>query len=609
MRRPNTVIALLIIFLFAGFFPIFAAEKVALVIGNGGYQRLAPLKNPVNDAADVAASLGRLGFDVVRVTDGSYRQMMEAIESFRKKLSGAEAGMFFYAGHGVQSGGVNYLIPVDAVINDEYQLSFMAVNAEYVLSAMNVSGCPLNMVVMDACRDNPFAGFRSAGRGLAVVGNAPAGAIVVYATDPGKTAEDGRGRNGTFTEAFLRHVETPGLDVKALFDRVGAEVAANTGNAQTPWVSSKFYGTYYLAGAGTTSVQQGSGTGTMTVEKSYGSIRVEVKETAKLYVDGVYKGEVPGGNAASITGVESGNRSVRLSYADGKTEERTVSVTANGTAYASFSYQKPVPRDESMVYVAGGTFSMGSTSGEEDEKPVHTVTVSGFSMAKTEVTVGEFRSFVQATGYRTTAETSGGASIWTGSKWEQKADANWKNPYFSQADTQPVVLVSWYDAVEYCNWKSKKDGLIACYTINGTNVSCNFSASGYRLPTEAEWEWAARGGKSSRGYTYAGSNSEGSVAWYSGNSGKKTQPVGTKAANELGIYDLSGNVWEWCWDWYGSYSSGSQADPKGQSTGSGRVLRGGSFWRSADDLRVSGRSFDMPVSRVIYLGFRPVRTN
>jgi len=152
-------------------------------------------------------------------------------------------------------------------------------------------------------------------------------------------------------------------------------------------------------------------------------------------------------------------------------------------------------------------------------------------------------------------------------------------------------MVSWYDAVAYANKLSQKDGLRPAYTINGTNVGWDKKANGWRLPTEAEWEYAARGGQSSRGYTYAGSNVPDTVAWYTETTNDKgTEPVGTKMANELGLYDLSGNLWEWCWDWKAVYTSGVQTDPSGAASGTNRVKRGGSWNNDASNARSANRN-------------------
>ncbi|HEY9055162.1 MAG TPA: SUMF1/EgtB/PvdO family nonheme iron enzyme, partial [Rectinemataceae bacterium] len=178
----------------------------------------------------------------------------------------------------------------------------------------------------------------------------------------------------------------------------------------------------------------------------------------------------------------------------------------------------------------------------------------------------------------------------------------------SEAPRRPVEQVSWYDAVTFCNKLSELEGLQKVYTITGTNVQADFSRNGYRLPTEAEWEYAARGGSQSKGYTYAGSNDVGSVAWYGSNSGNTTHAVGTKAPNELGLYDMSGNVWEWCWDWYkNSYDYGAQKDPLGASSGDRRVNRGGGWSNSLSNLRSDSRDFNSPGFRHYLLGFRLLR--
>jgi formylglycine-generating enzyme required for sulfatase activity/TolB-like protein len=231
-----------------------------------------------------------------------------------------------------------------------------------------------------------------------------------------------------------------------------------------------------------------------------------------------------------------------------------------------------------MVKVEGGTFQMGSTNGDSDEKPVHTVTVKSFYMGKYEVTQKEWREVMGS------------------------------NPSNFKGDTLPVENINWYEAVEYCNKLSLKEGLVPAYRGSGDSIVCDSNATGYRLPTEADWEYAAKGGnKDYISYEYAGGNSVDSVAWYNGNSGSKTHPVGTKQPNSLGLYDMSGNVWEWCWDWFGNYSSGSQTSPLGASSGTYRVLRGGSWYYDAAYVRSAYRSYNTPSYRYYYLGFRLVR--
>jgi formylglycine-generating enzyme required for sulfatase activity len=230
-----------------------------------------------------------------------------------------------------------------------------------------------------------------------------------------------------------------------------------------------------------------------------------------------------------------------------------------------------------MVWVEGGTFQMGSNNGDDDERPVHSVTVRGFYMGKYEVTQ---REWVEIMGSN--------RSYWKG-------------------DGLPVEQVGWVEAVEYCNRRSRREGLIPAYGGDGENITCDFTATGYRLPTEAEWEYAAKGGnKDLMVYEYSGSNSPGSVAWYDGNSGGSPQQVGTKQANSLGLYDMSGNVWEWCQDRYGNYPGGAQTDPRGPSTGDYRVLRGGSWIDSARYMRSVDRLYFTPWTRSFNIGFRLV---
>lgn len=238
---------------------------------------------------------------------------------------------------------------------------------------------------------------------------------------------------------------------------------------------------------------------------------------------------------------------------------------------------KALPKN--MAWIEGGTFQMGSNDGKSYEKPVHPVILSSYWIGKYEVSQKE----------------------WT--------EVMGSNPSYFKGDDLPVEKVSWYDAVDYCNKRSQREGLSPCYSGKGDNIVCDWNANGYRLPTEAEWEYAPRGGKESKAYKYSGSNDIKIVAWYDKNSGSKTHEVGTKAANELGLYDKSGNVWEWCWDWYdrGYYAKSPGSDPKGAGSGSSRVLRGGSWLDRGNDCRVACRFSINPGNRLYSIGFRVAR--
>jgi len=250
-----------------------------------------------------------------------------------------------------------------------------------------------------------------------------------------------------------------------------------------------------------------------------------------------------------------------------------------------------------MVYVPGGTFEMGSVRGHSDERPVHTVTLSGFYMGKYEITQAQYQAVMGNNPSRFSSDPASG-----------EVQRN-----------RPVEYVTWYDAVEFCNKLSIKEGLQRVYTISGRSpstgypivsatVTADWGKNGYRLPTEAEWEYAAKGGNGSPGnYTYSGSNTVDDVAWYYGHSSIMTHEVGKKSLNGLGIYDMSGNVWEWCWDWYGDYKSETLSNPVGAATGSSRVIRGGSWDSDANLTRSANRGYTFTLSWDYDLGFRLVR--
>ena len=299
-------------------------------------------------------------------------------------------------------------------------------------------------------------------------------------------------------------------------------------------------------------------------------------------------------------------------YKDGEfttqVTEITQGTTGNITLYAKWE-QIPF----TTVKVEGGSCTLNDKE----------VTLSSFWISPYEVTQEEFKSVM--TGNQNGIEAN--PSNFTG------------NPAAGEVqERRPVEGVSWYDAIVYCNLLSIKEGLTPCYTIKSStdpaawgtsptltgaedyddwkSVTCNFDADGYRLPTEAEWEYAARGGQTgitdgSWNYDYSGSTTPDDVAWYTDNSDNKTHEVGKKQSNALGLYDMSGNVWEWCWDWYGSGYPGGTEDPAGSDTGSVRVVRGG-FWYGygfASPCSVSSRyDYYAPYYRSYGSGFRVVRS-
>ncbi len=219
--------------------------RQALVIGNSKYVN-APLRNPANDAEDIAVLLGRLGFQVTKLLNATQREIEQAINTLGRKLRDGGVGLFYFAGHGVQVNGINYLIPIRANIETEGDVKYEAVNANRVLSKMQDAGNPLNMVFLDACRNNPYVRrFRSPERGLAPM-EAPKGSFVAYATAPGDVADEGRGRNGVFTKHLLRYMQEPGIEIARMMRKVRVGVQKDTGDRQTPFEVSSLTGDFYF---------------------------------------------------------------------------------------------------------------------------------------------------------------------------------------------------------------------------------------------------------------------------------------------------------------------------------------------------------------------------
>src|ERR1700742_3066965 len=234
--------------------PASAGSRLALVIGNAKYANAPKLENPANDSADLAAALRSVGFEVIAQQDASRESMTKAVREFSGRLRGTEVALFFYAGHGMQMNGENYLLPVDADIQTPADVRFNTVNLTDIQQEMEGSG-RVNIIILDACRNNPFAeklaqsGRAAPSRGLGRLDAVGEGSLIVYSTQPNNVALDGAERTSPFTAALIKHVTTPGIEVRQMLSRVRGDVLATTERRQTPWDSSSLTGDVYLAGA------------------------------------------------------------------------------------------------------------------------------------------------------------------------------------------------------------------------------------------------------------------------------------------------------------------------------------------------------------------------
>ncbi|MCB0838014.1 MAG: formylglycine-generating enzyme family protein [Bacteroidetes bacterium] len=279
--------------------------------------------------------------------------------------------------------------------------------------------------------------------------------------------------------------------------------------------------------------------------------------------------------------------------------------------------------EDKMVFIEGGTYEMGFKKGRDsrnNNSELRLVTLDSFHISQFEVTVGEFREFVDSMKYETVVEKYGTCSVFENKVLlKNQKDYSWKSINFDQTDNHPVTCISWFDAVEYCNWLSEKHGLEKCYNIEkktySINVECNWEANGYRLPTEAEWEYAARGGKLSGGHRYAGTSDDALLHRYSNYSGDKdsvnhTSSVGSFQPNEIFLYDMSGNVSEWCWDKSGVDRKISPVEnPKGSdlSYRQERVIKGGNWTTFLMVMEVSRHQYSLPINGYSHIGFRLCR--
>ncbi|MCX5831706.1 MAG: SUMF1/EgtB/PvdO family nonheme iron enzyme [Deltaproteobacteria bacterium] len=560
-----------------------AEHRIALVIGNANY-RIGALRNAANDARAIAAALRELDFEVDEQINLSYQEMGRAVNRFGQGIRKDSVALFYYAGHGLQVQGSNYLVPVDMEIQNEGEVQSNTVNAGQVLAKMGEAKNPVNIVILDACRDNPYVrGFKrsSGNRGLAPM-NAPVGSFVAYAATPGKTAGDGKGKNSLYTESLIRQIRTPGMKIEDVFKRVRTEVRSKSKGGQVPSERSSLEGDFYFARG--SMVAKGTPAPSAVKETASGMLTVKSNVSgAKVYINGAYEGDTP--HTATLKPGAYAIILKKAGYPDAA--EEGVRVEAGGANTISIVMEKPAPPSAeartftsptlgaTFALIPAGTFTMGSPAGEPgryDNETQHQVTISRpFYLQTTEVTQGQ---------------------------WQQVMGNN--PSYFKKCGADcPVEKVSWNDVQEFIRKLNSMEG-----------------TDKYRLPTEAQWEYAARAGTQtpfSTGVCLATgeANYNGNYPLEGCTKGEyrqKTMRGGSFAPNAWGLYDMHGNVLEWVHDWYGNYPSGSVTDPEGPSSGSGRVGRGGSWFYSARNIRSAYRDRDFPGYSYSFLGFRLLRT-
>jgi formylglycine-generating enzyme required for sulfatase activity len=596
-------------------------KRFALVIGNSAYhQEDLVLDNPVNDAADLAKVLRQLGFEVVKKTNLSKREMETAIDQFSQKLDNNKGvGLFYFSGHGSQYKGVNYMLPVDVEsLTGAWQLRHKTVSVDYILDGMKAAMNQVNIIILDACRDLPAFAKGDMMPGLSMEIPIP-GSVIAYAAAPGGVAASGVGeRNSPYVKHLMKWMQAPNLSIDEVFTKVGEAVKTETYGNQLPGYYKQLYKPFYFKQQKTSKIAQllrvcqrhfkngrlsgGSGTAwgcyqaVLEKDQTNAEALAGLEKVEKRYVD-LIRSALKKKQVDLAERYLAGLRTVSLGSAQlPRLEAELSALKASQTPPP-----QPSPRDTfvagkvfqdrlqdgskgpEMVWIPAGSFKMGDVQGGgyDNEQPVHDVFIGRFAMGRYEVTFAEYDKFAEATGR------------------DKPSDKGWGR------GNRPVIYVSWYDATAYAEWLSQQTG------------------QKYRLPTEAEWEYAARAGTDTK--YWWGNTASHEYANYGVDSGwgglakgkdrwKYTAPVGSFAPNPFGIYDTVGNVWEWTCSEYENRYNGKENTCKNKATikkdGENKshfVLRGGSWGIGAGWTRTADRNGWQPTVRIRLVGFRLAR--
>jgi formylglycine-generating enzyme required for sulfatase activity len=603
--------------------PAVAEKRVALVIGNSAYKNAPELANPKNDAADMSGALKALGVTVIEGIDLDKTATEHKISDFVAALAGADVGIFFYAGHGLQVNGVNYLVPIDAELLTSAALEFELIRLDVVQRFME-GAAKTNVLFLDACRNNPLSrnlaramGTRSTGigAGLAPV-QSGVGTLISFSTQPGNVALDGEGRNSPFAGPLAREIAAPGEDVLSALITIRNAVVKETNGQQVPWETDDLLAHFYFnptqpteppASTSTSVSQAGANEAARAWElvqhsedmaalqafrKQFGAANPFYDQLAASQLDKLKQ-------AKEQATAEKKQHVAMLTEQGGKPasppSETCIEVGRQKKCLNQGAVFRDCPECPEMVVAPAGAFKMGSPleAKHPNEEPQHEVMIGhAFAVGRFAITKGEFTAFVRATNYST------GNKCWTyeSGKWEEREGRSFQAPGFAQDDRHPVVCVNWNDARAFVRWLSDRTG------------------KSYRLLTESEREFVTRAGSATPYWwgwkiSTAQANFNGTVAGDDNPPGEwrmDTVPVDTFAPNRFGLYNVHGNAWDWVEDcWHENYQ-GAPTDGSAWTTGDcgKRGLRGGSWYdfypwlpRSANrgwhplDVRSSGIGF------------------
>jgi formylglycine-generating enzyme required for sulfatase activity len=588
------------------------AARLALVIGNDAYQKVDPLKNARNDARLMASILQRAGFDVTQASNLGRDSLWSTIDTFKGRINKGDEVVFYFAGHGLQIGANQLLLPTDIEARNDAQVQRDGVPLLDVQDALK--DARVAVLLLDACRDNPFpkAGTRTVGGSRGLTPPEPStGQIIMMSAGRNQKALDyvpGQQQgNGLFTWELSQVLQTPGVEIRAALEQVKERVddkARKAGHEQRPSLVNDLRGNFYLTHGNavqlaslnpepvtpTASPGQANGLSLDDLQKEEETRQAWVKWQGQMQAD---FDKTVGFNGSADLQTKAWQRFLAAWAQDNPLsreddELRSQATTRHQRAQQQSAAQKQpqqyikpssptslraghVFKDcqeahcPEMVVIPEGSFQMGSSDEDDDEKPVHSVRIKSFALGKFEVTQGQWIAVMG------------------------------RNPskFGNCGDNCPVEQVSWYDIQQFIQKLNQKTG------------------QNYRLPSEAEWEYAARAGSSGK-WSFGSDKYQLTLhAWLGVDSERRTHPGGQKQANAFGLHDMYGNVEEWVQDWFHENYSEAPTDGIAWETGGkqeSRVLRGGSWTNSPEVLRSADRNRNTPDFRYYVSGFRLART-